>query len=441
MSNPRNIVCLVIDRLHSGFIGAYGNTWISTPHLDRLAAESFLFDRAIIDSPQLESLYRAYWQGWHALANPASREGSPPESSLPHELATAGYLSHLITDEPSVGELPCARDFHEQDQLDFSTSDEAADSIDETQLARFFAAAVERLAGMRSPFCLWLHTGSLGRTWDAPLEFRDQYPDEDDPRPPQTASVPSRILAHDYDPDELLGIVHCYAGQVSLLDECVGLLVEALAESPFAGDTLLAVLSARGISLGEHGRIGPVGDSLYSEVTQIPWLLRFPEGIGQSSRTQAFVQPPDLYATLAEWCGLPGKERSSFGAGRSLMPLVDGSSETVRDRACAIMLPNERAIATPAWYLLVGVPPLGGRPAGGPRGHPAPPPEGGTPTDPRCELFVKPDDRFEVNEVADLCPDCVAQLQEAFAQFQQSCESPDPVPPPPLAEVLMNGME
>jgi hypothetical protein len=56
-------------------------------------------------------------------------------------------------------------------------------------------------------------------------------------------------------------------------------------------------------------------------------------------------------------------------------------------------------------------------------------------------LFVKPDDRFEVNEVADRCPDCVAQLQEAFAQFQQSCESPDSPPPPPLPEILVSGME
>src|SRR5258708_6495236 len=28
----KNILCIVIDRLHVGFVGAYGNTWISTPH-------------------------------------------------------------------------------------------------------------------------------------------------------------------------------------------------------------------------------------------------------------------------------------------------------------------------------------------------------------------------------------------------------------------------
>jgi arylsulfatase A-like enzyme len=38
-----NAICLVVDRLHTGFLGAYGNTWIETPVFDRLAAESFHF--------------------------------------------------------------------------------------------------------------------------------------------------------------------------------------------------------------------------------------------------------------------------------------------------------------------------------------------------------------------------------------------------------------
>ena len=70
----RERYCLVIDRLQHGFLGAYGNTWIETPAFDRLAAESFVFDQMLIDSPQLGSLYRSFWQGRHALA-PSSRVG------------------------------------------------------------------------------------------------------------------------------------------------------------------------------------------------------------------------------------------------------------------------------------------------------------------------------------------------------------------------------
>ncbi|HEV3417109.1 MAG TPA: sulfatase-like hydrolase/transferase [Pirellulales bacterium] len=476
MSNAKNIICLVVDRLHAGFIGAYGNTWISTPEMDRLAAESFLFDRAVIDSPRLADAYRAYWLGLHALAEPvafakrqnglerirephaergtvpffsadlpsvgAREKGDSPRRfsdrllDLPQRLNAAGYFTALLSDDPLVSRHPLAASFSQRDELDFSAGEDVAESIDQTQLAGFFASAAERLAAMREPFCLWLHTGSLGRVWDAPLEFRNQYADEDDPAPPATAKVPCRLLPAEADPDELLGIIHCYAGQISLFDLCFGSLLEALAENPFAENTLLAVLSARGFPLGEHGRVGPVDEALYGEVTQIPWFIRFPDGTAQSERTQALVQPADLYATLAEWCGLPRNDRDGFAAGRSLLPLAAGASESVRDRACVVALPNERAIVTPAWHMRI----VGGQ---GPEARGQERATGDKEQDQTkvSELFVKPDDRFEVNEVADRCPDCVAELRTAFIQFEQSCQSVESADPPPLTEVLSRGLE
>jgi hypothetical protein len=361
------------------------------------------------------------------MAVPRRPHDAFAETNLPRRLSNAGYETVLMTDDPSIGALTSAADFHEREELVFEPTDEVATSIEETQLARFFAAASERLLRLRSPFLLWLHTGSLGWIWDAPLEFRNQYPDDEDPPPPRSPLVPSRLLPRDHDPDEVLGIVHSYAGQVSLLDLCIGSFVEALTESQLADETLLVVMSARGISLGEHGRIGPQNDSLYSEVTQLPWLLRFPTGAGQSARTQALVQPADLHATLAEWCGLPGAERLFAGGGRSVLPLVDGTGETIHDRACTLISADQWSIATPAWYLLQ----MGGGPEEGE----------GVDDNARSELYVKPDDRFEVNEVADRCPDCVIQLREAFTQLQQSCESVDTPPPPPLPEILVSGIE
>ncbi len=194
---------------------------------------------------------------------------------------------------------------------------------------------------MTSPFVLWLHVGSLGRTWDAPLDFRNQYADEDDPPLPETAAMPNLFLPPDADPDLLLGYTHSYAGQVSLLDTCVGSLLDSLAASPAAENTLVALLSARGFPLGEHGRVGPCDDALYGELTQIPWLLRFPDGAAACERTQALVQPADLYATLSQWCGLP-TAAPSIAAGRSLLPLARIEIDRLRDRG-APSLADQRA--------------------------------------------------------------------------------------------------
>jgi arylsulfatase A-like enzyme len=54
-SNPTiermKILVLEARGLHLGFLGCYGNEWIATPNLDRLAAEGVVFDRHYHDCP------------------------------------------------------------------------------------------------------------------------------------------------------------------------------------------------------------------------------------------------------------------------------------------------------------------------------------------------------------------------------------------------------
>ena len=41
-----NIVLIVIDTRRYDYVGANGNDWIQTPNLDRLTAESWVFDNS-----------------------------------------------------------------------------------------------------------------------------------------------------------------------------------------------------------------------------------------------------------------------------------------------------------------------------------------------------------------------------------------------------------
>src|SRR5258708_22028059 len=38
---------------HLGYLGCYGNDWIATPNLDRLAAEGIVFDRHFVRVPDI----------------------------------------------------------------------------------------------------------------------------------------------------------------------------------------------------------------------------------------------------------------------------------------------------------------------------------------------------------------------------------------------------
>ncbi|MCL4543365.1 MAG: sulfatase-like hydrolase/transferase, partial [Chloroflexi bacterium] len=45
-----NVICICLDSLRWDHLGANGNTWIRTPHLDHFASEAAVFDRAYIGS-------------------------------------------------------------------------------------------------------------------------------------------------------------------------------------------------------------------------------------------------------------------------------------------------------------------------------------------------------------------------------------------------------
>jgi arylsulfatase A-like enzyme len=417
-----NAICLVIDRLHAGHLGAYGNTWIETPAMDRLASQALTFDQMLVDSPRLASLYRSYWGGRHALCPDGPLEDQPALAGLLHE---AGVNTALLTDDPALAQHRLAAQFDELIQIDPPWEAVAAQEIEQTHLAQCFVQVIDWLQSAREPFLLWCHLAGLGTTWDAPAEFREAYREQGDPQPPSSAEVPAEILAEDHDPDHLLGIAQAYAGQVSLLDECVGALLEFVAASPWAPETLLVFSAARGFPLGEHRRVGPCDDGLYGELVQVPLMMRFPDGLGAAARSQALVEPADLWATLLDWWRV--SQAPSSPSAESLMPIVHQAIAAPRDRLCIAGRQGERALRTPAWYLYL-------RAAASPFGGLRPCPTHG------AELFAKPDDRWEVNDVADRCQEVVECLRDAVSQFEQTLHSGHIADLPPLSEVLVSGL-
>ncbi|MHC4403167.1 MAG: sulfatase family protein [Planctomycetota bacterium] len=402
-----NSIVLVVDRLHAGYVGAYGNCWIETPSLDRLASQATVFDQFLIGTPQREALCRSYWLGQHPLC-PGARVDET--ATLPSLLASHDVATLLASDEPVVCRHPLAGAFDSTLHLDPPEPGRVCRNVDQTHLAQSFAQIIDRVESVSEPFLLWCHLASLGRCWDAPWEFRARYVEPGDPDPPESAEVPSRRLEEDEDPDRLLGITQAYAGQVSLLDVCLGALLEFLDGHPARRRTLLAVVSARGFPLGEHGSVGTCDSSLYAELVHVPLLIRFPDSLGEAARCQALTQPADLFSTLLDWWGA-GDRPDSPGAA-TLMPLVRGDVESIRDRLCLAAAEGHRAIRTPAWYFLDAADP---------------------------ELFLKPDDRWEVNDVSDRCADIVELLRQAMAVKEEAFRSGDPGRLPPIDEVLRDG--
>ncbi len=204
-SSQNNIICLAVDRLHAAYLGAYGNTWINTPALDRLAAESFLLDRAIIDSPRLEVTLSL------AVARRACHgSGRRRRAEIVAGAIRAGRLANGF-----VGRRCGRRRASVGDAILRSRAAETASTAiaplrmprKKRKLPNSLPPPSGQLQQLKPPFFLWLHTGALGSIWDAPLEFREQYRDEDDPhRRKLVRSSQTDSCRRQFDPDQLLAV-------------------------------------------------------------------------------------------------------------------------------------------------------------------------------------------------------------------------------------------
>jgi arylsulfatase A-like enzyme len=396
----RSAVVIVVDRLGAGFLGPYGNTWLDTPALNSLASQSLLVETVLTDSPHRADVYRSYWTGRHALA-PADAPWTLAAALARRDVATV-----LVTDEPQVAEHPLAAEFAEIVRVPTPAVDRCANESAQTGIARLFDAAAETLAGLSDPYLLWIHCRGMEGAWDAPLAFREQFRDEEDPGPGEFTTPPQLNIDKNFDPDELLKLQHAYAGQVSLLDEQLSAVFQTV-EARREEELLLAVTSPRGYPLGEHGRVGPCDEALYAELLQVPLLVRFPRHQGALVRSEQILQPADLGAAVAEHFGLP------LAVPSDLFQIARNEDHAPREVAVAAS-GKERAIRTPAWFLR----------------------ETHDGEQRRLELFAKPDDRWEVNEVSSRCQQEVELLAAALDHFQASLRQGALAGLAPLPEIL-----
>lgn len=106
-SDRPNLVLIVTDNQSEQLLGAYGNTQIKTPHIDRLAGQGMRFTRAYagsaVCSPTRATLLTGLMPSQHGVHNGLPSVFDLPEwsavqefRSLPQTLSDAGYQTALI---------------------------------------------------------------------------------------------------------------------------------------------------------------------------------------------------------------------------------------------------------------------------------------------------------------------------------------------------------
>ncbi|PQO43022.1 hypothetical protein C5Y93_25235 [Blastopirellula marina] len=392
---------LVIDGWSAGYLSSYGTAWLETPALNQLAAESVLVEHATVETLHLDQLYRSWFQAAHPLA--------PADGfDLAAQLAQVGVPLHLLTDEALLRDAAGAFALASAEFLPCQEP-QIAEHEDDTELARIFAVLCEWIGSESGDELIWAHARGMAGAWDAPLDYRRSLAAEDDPDPPSYAIPPASRPTRKLEPDELLGLSQAYGGQVLLIDTLMEELLAAIHALPVERQPLLIVTSSGGMPLGLHGQIGRDASlplAIYANLTQAPLTMRLPGGADGLTRLQGLSASSDLPATLLDWFAAAQPERA-IAQGRSLLQFdLPG-----RDRTLCVA-GQELYLRTAAW---------------GARVH----------GNQQCQLFGKPDDRWDVNDVANRCPqitplaiELAEQTRDAIAQGAAPPELPEELTEP-----------
>ena len=400
---PAGLLVVTVDRLPAWMLAAYGATWVATPALDSLAARGVVFDRVI--TPSLVA---------RDTLNDLLAAASPQGQTVLAAAAAGGWQPVVVTDDATVAAGMTAGDAGTGISVRLVEA-VAKENIEEndaqTNIARLVDAALDVIASGDHRL-VWCHVGSLGVAWDAPERYRDRYIDPEDPPPPRGARVPGFAVDTDTDPDLVVGIRQVFAGQITLLDSQLGRLFAAVREgkAAAAGDWTVLVVGVGGLPLGLHGWVGAGGPELpYGELVHVPAIFVDAAGRMAAQRYGGLVVPADLGCTVSELVAQetclppqsPALDPLEPWRGVSLASLFERWSAAVRDRVI-VAGPHGAAVVTPAWHGVL---------AAETADRPARPDARG-----RVRLFAKPDDFFELADVANRCASVAGPLEALLEQ-------------------------
>jgi arylsulfatase len=333
-----HIIVILIDTLRADHLGSGGHPGRISPRLDRLAAESIVFDRGYAQAPwtppSMGTLFTSLYPETHGLHRFKKNQFLDPESGrlratvLPEEAITlaealrdAGYRTAGFVANPWLhGEWGLGQGFDHYDDSRTGNSIAAPGLI---------SGAKRWLAEQPGdqPLFLYLHFMDVHGPYVAPeSDFWPQWRLRVDDEP--------RVLTEEEQPGEHLGVHPSWAGEklrqrlaywqaryaagVRVFDRRIAALLDEFAETGLLDEAWLVVTSDHGEELFEHGDWGH-GKNLHDYQLRVPLIIRPPAAAGGGRRVGETARLIDLMPTLLS---LAGADPPAGLQGTDLSPLL-----------------------------------------------------------------------------------------------------------------------
>lgn len=387
-----NVLMILVDDLKPSF-GAYGDSWVHSPNLDRLARRGVRFDRAFCNqavcAPSRNNLLtgsRSTSLGVYGLSK-GFRDAVPDALTLPqllrrHDYHAAGvgkvfHIGHGNHGDPDSWSEP----FHPEKVIDYALEEstggqltreeayfsnqqlrrisqlprgmawERADVSDDAYAdGRIAAVGIEKLRAFAAdgrsfflavgfvkphlPFCAPEKYWALYDDTDFPMSQTFDYPEGAPPyagkRRHGELSQYKPIPRDPLDAELTRKLIHGYYAALSYMDAQLGKVLDELDRLGLAESTVVVLWGDHGFHLGDHGAW--TKHTNYEEANRIPLVFAGP-GVRSGVATEALVETVDVYPTIVDLLGLPRPAPPQPLDGVSLAPLLRGDADSIRDHA------------------------------------------------------------------------------------------------------------
>lgn len=377
--NRPNILFVIIDDLRP-LIACYGDKTAVTPHLDKLAADGILFERAYAQYPICGPSRASFMSGMRPDTTNFMTNGKDFTSEFPdnqtinryfikqgYSVFGAGKIYHSTSGSKQDWSKPYiktewldyiepnnkakAKVFFTPQTQGLPPSIEAANVGDDAYCDGKAATASETFianaAKSSKPFVMMTGFRHPHLPWCAPKKYWDLYdraklPIADNRYYPQGAP---QVALKQF--GELFGYsdipegkpltmalirqsMHGYYASVSYVDAQFGRLIAALKKAEVYDNTIILVIGDNGY---QHGNNGVWTKGVCWESTnRIAMLMRVPGHGSKGVRTQALVELLDVYPTICDAVGVATPKQCE---GKSLLPLLRNPNRKWSEVACS----------------------------------------------------------------------------------------------------------
>lgn len=354
-----HIIVVMADDHAQWALGAYGLSQIDTPNIDWLAEKGVLFENAMSPAPVCSPARATFYTGkmpsqhgvhdflsespefdenwlagetllserlrsegyrtglfgkWHATTN-----STPPQPGfdrwLSYDTARAGWQNQYLHSGTVYFSSDGKATQHTGSQARYLT-EQAIDFIDDPSGKPFFISL--NFVEPHAPFA-----GLPER-----LVTRYRLVANEIVKAGGASDLPDRGSATTVPADHIEQLAQ-YLAAVSLIDDQVGRLLDALEGRGLLDTTLFVYTSDHGLLVGQYGLYGKTNASnppnFYEETIRIPLIVHAPGAAIRNRQARGeLVDLLDLHATIIDYATRGRVSSSDYGPGRSVRPLLEG---------------------------------------------------------------------------------------------------------------------